>query len=313
MKIIFFGSSDFSIPVLDGLLNAGHFIAKIITTPDKKRGRGQKLSASVVKEYALKHHIPVLAPEKLSLPPVATEIQELKPDFIVIASYGKLVPSSIFTAARIVSLNVHPSLLPQNRGASPIQQALLDGSKKTGVSIAEITAQLDAGDLFGQVETEIGENENALELSKRLSVMGTKLLVEVMDQLTTGNARRLPQDESKATYAKKIDRDSGHINWAQPAVVIHNQVRAYYPWPSAFTFLRGKRVKIVETRLSKSAVDKNKPGTITDLKPHQSIDIQTQTGPVEVVRLQLEAKREMNAFEFAIGQRLKRGDRFETP
>lgn len=313
MKIVFFGSSDFSIPVLQSLLSSNHVVERVITTPDRKKGRGQKLAASMVKSFAEGAHLSVFAPEKLSTPSMAEEVKTLAPDFLVVASYGKMIPESIFTLPKIASLNVHPSLLPKHRGASPIQSAILEGDRKTGVSISDVTKELDSGDIFAQIETEIGENENALELSKRLAEMGSKLVLETIEKFNAGKISRIKQNSSQASYAKKLDRNCGRIDWNAPAAHIHNQVRAYYPWPSAFTFLGSKRLKILETRLVKTqtASIKNIPGTIVDIIPNKTIHVQTQSGLLELIQIQLEGRREMTAFELALGQRLKTGDRFE--
>ena len=311
MKIIFFGSSEFSIPILESLLSSKHSVVHVITTPDRKKGRGQKLSSSIVKTFAEDQKLPVSNPEKLSVTAVTETLKRLAPDFLVIASYGKIVPESIFRIPKSSPLNVHPSLLPRHRGASPIQSAILEGDQKTGVSIADVTKELDSGDIFAQIETEIRENENAHALSERLAEMGSKLLLQVIDQFSSGKVSRMKQDSTKATYAKKLTRDSGQINWGKSAVYIHNQVRAYYPWPSAFTSFHGKRLKILETRISKMREDNNMPGAIANIERDKSIHVVTQNGLLEIIRVQLEGRREMNAFEFALGQRMTKGDQFE--
>ena len=314
MKIVFFGSSEFSIPILQSLLSSSHSVVLVITTPDRKKGRGQKLGASIVKRFAEETHLPVAAPEKLSISSIVEQVKKIAPDFLVIASYGKMVPESIFTLPKIAALNIHPSLLPKHRGASPIQSAILEGDRKTGVSIADVTKELDSGDLFAQIETEIGENENALELSERLAEIGSKLVVKTLEEFCVGKISRMKQDPSQASYARKLHRDCGQINWEKPASYIHNQVRAYYPWPSAFTFLVGKRLKILETRLIKTQATAigNTPGTITDVIPNKAIHVQTQNGLLELIHVQLEGRREMTAFELALGQRLRKGDRFAS-
>ena len=312
MKITFFGSSSFSIPVLKALLSSEHSVAQVVSTPDKKQGRGQKLGFSVVKTFALEQNLPILTPEKLSLPSVAESIKKREPDFMIVASYGKLIPSTIFKISRIAPLNVHPSLLPKYRGASPIQQAILEGDQNTGVSIAGITSELDAGDVFAQAETRIGENENAHELEKRLSEIGAKLVLDVIKQFETGEILRKAQDSLKATYAKKIVRDSGRIDWTKSAANIHNQVRAFYPWPSAFTFFHGKRLKILETRKTNETTNMKRTGTIIKIDKDKGLYVETGTGPLALVHVQLEGRKEMSAFDFAIGQRVQKGEQFES-
>lgn len=269
----------------------------------------------MVKAFAAGERLSVSTPEKLSTDDFVNKVKGLEPDIIVIASYGKLVPSSVFKLAKVAALNVHPSLLPQYRGASPIQSAILEGEQKTGVSIAEITNQLDAGNVFGQTETEIGPDENAAELSQRLAELGGKLLLDVIGKIEHQTASKTPQDDARHTYAKKLERNSGLIHWHCSAREIHNQVRAFYPWPSAFTTFRGKRLKILRTELC-SVRPRNDgsvvPGMIVVKKSAKTVCVQTQDGVLELLRVQLEGKREMGGFEFALGQRLKTGDRFEN-
>lgn len=309
MNIIFFGSSEFSIPVLQTLVSR-HSVVHVVTTPDRKRGRGQKLSGTVVKEFALRHHLNVSEPEKLSDSGFISQLKQLNSDFIVIASYGKLVPASIFTLSKIASLNVHPSLLPRHRGASPIQRTILEGDQKTGVSIAEITKDLDAGDLYAQVETSVDLNENSSELSKRLSEMAAGLLLQLIENLKTGRFRKMPQDSSKATYAKKIGKGEGKIDWNKSNVNIHNQVRAYYPWPGAFAFFKDKRLKIIKTELSRIKDCNADPASIVSIE-QDGIMVKTLSDCILLKKVQLEGRNEMEAHEFALGQRIQKGDHFD--
>lgn len=308
MRIVFFGSSEFSIPVLSALLTH-HTVVQIVTTPEQKKGRGQKRSGTVVKEFAIQHQLPFLEPEKLSNPDFVAQIQNLNSDFLVVASYGKLIPSSIFKLPKVASLNVHPSLLPRHRGASPIQRAILEGDAKTGVSIAEVTKDLDAGDIFSQIETEILDNENSKQLSERLSTIAAQLLLKLIVEFEKGTVTKSPQNSVLASYAKKIQKEEGKIDWNQSASYIHNQVRAYFSWPGACTFFRSKRIKIIETKISNVQVGQSKPGQIVDFSP-DGIVIKTNSGCIELIKVQLEAGREMNGSEFARGQRLRQGNQF---
>ncbi len=308
MNIVFFGSSDFSIPVLEALISR-HNVVHVVTTPDKKKGRGQILAPTVVKEYAIKHKLSCSAPEKLNQPEVIDQIKNLNPDFIVIASYGKLVPEAIFKAVANAALNVHPSLLSRHRGASPIQRAILEGDKKTGVSIAEVTKDLDAGDLFAQAETALDPNENASELSQRLSKIAGELILKVIDNIAAGKITKTPQNQNQSTYAKKIEKEEGKINWNNLGETIHNQVRAYYPWPGAYTFYHDKRLKVFETCLGNIST-KFSPGTIVEITS-EYIAVQTKKNTILLKRIQLEGKQEMKAYDFALGQHLKIGETFQ--
>ncbi|MBI1978372.1 MAG: methionyl-tRNA formyltransferase [Candidatus Omnitrophica bacterium] len=312
MRIVFFGSSEFSVPVLKALLSSKHAVVQVISTPDQKQGRGQKVGASTVKSFALTQNLPIITPEKLSPANAVETVAKQAPDFLVVASYGKMIPASIFKIPKIAPLNVHPSLLPKYRGASPIQEAILEGDEKTGVSIAEVTKDLDAGDLLGQVETPISPNENAHELSGRLAELGGELLLEVIRQFENGTILKTPQDASKSSYAKKITSESGRISWMKSAREIHNQVRAYHSWPSAFTFFHNKRLKVIETRVVENDSGEKSAGEIKEIKKGESLWVQAGRGILALVRVQLEGKREMNAFDFAIGQRIQMGERFES-
>jgi methionyl-tRNA formyltransferase len=314
MKIIFFGSSEFSVTVLTALLASPHQVVHVITTPDQKKGRGQKVSSNEVRAFAEAHLISVTAPEKLATEEVIETFKTRSPDTFVIASYGKIIPLTIINLAKKIPLNVHPSLLPKYRGASPIQSAILNGEPETGVSIAELTGKLDSGDVLGQSRLTIGENENACELSKRLADLGAKLLLETLEKIEKNTFSRVPQEDTNSTYAHKIEKEAGKIDWTRPAQTIHNQVRAFFPWPSAFTSFRGKRIKILETRVSNSLAapaQPNQPGTIVNLSA-ECLSVQTGSGLIAVTQVQLEGGRAMDATDFAHGQRLSQTERFES-
>lgn len=312
MNIIFLGSSSFSIPVLEALVNSKHRVVHVVTTPDRKKGRGQKMAPTEVKYLALEKGLACSSPEKLRDESLVETLKTSAPDFLVVASYGKMVPNAMIALPKLAPLNVHPSLLPKYRGASPIQSAILSGDRKTGVSIAEVTSELDAGDLFGQVTTEIGENENTEALSARLAVLGGKLLLEIIEQFGRGNVRRTAQDSALATMTHKIHKDTGKIDWNKPAGEIHNLVRASFPWPAAFTFFHGKRLKILSTFLGDTSAAATKPGTVLDLSKEGAIIVATRSGPLRLRQVQLEGRKEINAAEFARGERIRRGDCFET-
>jgi len=307
MKVIFFGSSSFSIPVLDELLRSSHEILHVITTPDQKKGRGQKVFPSPVKAFAKKNDLPFSSPSKLKNPDITDLIAQLQPDFIVVASYGKLIPASIFTRPKLAPLNVHPSLLPRHRGASPLQMTLYEGDSESGVSIAEVTQDLDAGDVFAQTTTPLDENENAEQLSNRLALMGAKLTLEVMERFERGTVTRTAQDSALATYAKKIEKEFGRLRWGDSSARIHNQVRACTPWPSAFTFLNGKRLKILETRKLSELKSTNAPGCVIKIDKDGTVAVQTKEGAIQLLRVQPEGKRVMSAYDFALGHHLNIG------
>ena len=199
--------------------------------------------------------------------------------------------------------------MPRHRGASPIQRTILEGDQKTGVSIAEITKDLDAGDLFAQIETSVDINENSSDLSQRLSEMASKLLLKLIDDLKNGSFKKIPQDSSKSTYAKKIEKDEGKINWNNSNLIIHNQVRAYYPRPGALTFFKDRRVKIIKTELLEVQTRKINPGFVMSIDP-EGITVQTQSNALKLKKVQLEGRNEIGAYEFALGQRIQKEDHF---
>lgn len=312
MNIVFFGSSSFSIPVLEALLDSKHKVLHVITTPDRKKGRGQKMAATQVKQFALEKGLPCSSPEKLRDEAFVGPIKKLVLDLLVVASYGKMVPNSMLAIPKIASLNIHPSLLPKYRGASPIQSAILNGDTETGVSIAEVTAELDAGDLFGQITTEIGENENAEELSGRLARLGGDILLEVIERFEKGKISRTPQNPAFASVTHKLHKDFGAIDWSQTASQIHNLVRASYPWPAGFTFLHGKRLKILSTLLNPKKQPNAAPGTIFEISKDGTIEVTARNGSILLKRVQQEGRSEMNASEFARGEHIEKGECFES-
>jgi methionyl-tRNA formyltransferase len=312
MNIIFFGSDSFSIPVLNKLLQEKFSVQKVVTTPDTKRGRGQKLMPSLVKEFATEKNLSIVAPNKLLNVQLVDELQSIEPDFLVIASYGKMVPPAIFKLPKHAALNVHPSLLPKYRGASPIASSILNGDRETGVSIAEITKDLDAGDVFGQISTPIRINETAAELTARLSEGAADLLVTVIRAIAKKQAVRKPQDDKLSTYASKLTKQIGKIEWSKNALQIHQLVRACQPWPSSFTFFKTRRLKIVQTLLVNDTAKHDPPGTILDISKDRGIIVQTGSGCIALMQVQLEGRREMLAYDFAVGQHLQKRERLET-
>ncbi len=301
MKIIFFGSSSFSIPVLKSLLDSDHEVVAIVTTPDRKQGRGQKMAPNELKTFALSTQKLIFDPPKLNDPKILELLEPLKPDFLVIASYGKIIPENLFRLPKLAALNVHPSLLPKYRGASPIQSAILNGDVETGVSVAEITEKLDSGDIFGSVTTSIFPDENAFELSERLSGLAAELLESVLLNFLSGKVTRIAQEEGNATYAKKIEKQSGRIDWNAPAFVIHNQVRAFFPWPSSFTFLNKKRIKVVKTGIVNCRCHQTLPvGSIVSTDENV-LHIVTGSDCLLIYELHPEGSRSMTANEFLRG------------
>jgi methionyl-tRNA formyltransferase len=246
--IVFFGTPEFAVPALDALVQAPHRVAAVVTQPDKPRGRGQRVSAAPVKARAEALGIPVWQPEKLRDEAFLSDVRALGADLGVVAAYGKILPESLLQIPRLGMINVHASLLPQYRGAAPIQRAIMQGETRTGVTIMRVVKALDAGAMMLADSVEIEPDETGGELETRLAALGAQLLLPAIAQLAQGTAVEAPQDDSLATYASRILKTDGLIAWDRPAQAIHDQVRALSPWPHAYTFLDGARYVLHRTR-----------------------------------------------------------------
>lgn len=310
MNIIFFGSSDFSIPVLSALERSSHKIVCVVTLPAQKKGRGQKESPTVVYQWAESKSIRLAAPHKINMPEFEQTIKALTPDCLVVASYGKMIPDSVLKVPKHYSLNVHPSLLPKYRGAAPIARQILNGETESGVTIARITKKLDGGEIMAQKTTPVLPDDNGITLAIRLAKMGGELALEVLEQILQGQVSLVPQHDSDSTYADKLTVEMGRINWHSPATQILRQIRGLVPWPGAFTYWQQLRIKILEASDGDQNSETKKPGAVTLLDSSGSILIQTKTGTIRLKIVQPESGKAMNAYAFALGRHLKVGDQF---
>ncbi|MEX1052050.1 MAG: methionyl-tRNA formyltransferase [Patescibacteria group bacterium] len=251
-RIVFIGSDDFSLVQLKALHDAGLNVIAAVTETDKPAGRGQQLKEPVIKTAAKEIGIAVFQPEDKE--EIASIITQLEADLVVLASYGKILPEEALTAPAFGAINIHPSLLPKFRGATPIQSAILEGAAETGVTIMEMTAKVDAGRMISQQKTEILDSETAGQLRKRLAKLGAKMLLEAIPSYLSGQAKLTVQNQADVTLTKRFAKEDGQINWDEPAKAIVNQVRALQPWPGTFTFLGGLRLKIIEAALKEGKV-----------------------------------------------------------
>lgn len=302
MNIIFMGTPDFAVPTLEKLINSEHNIRAVVTQPDKPVGRKQILTPPDVKVLAEKYGIKVLQPETLKNDNSVEELKSFNPDVIVVVAYGKILPKPVLDIPKFGCINVHGSLLPKYRGASPIQSAVLEGDKVTGVTTMYMGEGLDTGDILLTDETEIGENETSAELFDRLALSGADLLLKTLDELDT--ITPLKQDESKATYTEKITKSMCPINWKDSASVIHNQVRGLQTWPVASAKLNGKDIKIHSTELCESS---GSSGEIISLNP---LTVACGEKSVIIKELQLSGKKRMDSKSFLLGHPLNIGDKF---
>ena len=242
MRILFMGTPEFAVEQLRRLVEMGHEICGVFTQPDKPKNRGMKLTFSPVKEYALTQGLEVYQPTKMRDGTALAIVEKLQPELTVVAAYGRILPEDILAVPPLGSINVHSSILPQYRGAAPINWAILDGCKETGVTIMHMAKELDAGDIICVKKTEILPDENAQELTYRLALLGADALEEAVTQLANGTAARTPQDHSTFTYAPMLSKELSPMDWNKPAQKLHDQVRGLIPWPCASCELAGRRV-----------------------------------------------------------------------
>jgi methionyl-tRNA formyltransferase len=310
MKIIFFGSPAPALPTLEKILEAGHKIELVITQPDKPAGRGKTQAAPPVKEFALKHSLPVLQPVKIRQDESVLEtIKKINPDINVVVAYGQMIPASIIFLPRLRSLNVHFSLLPKYRGAAPVQWAILRGEKKTGVTIFELNEKMDEGEILTSQEIDVLERENAWQLETRLAQIGATLLIRTLEGIE--GIRHSPQDHSQASYAPRLKKEQGRIDWTNDASAVERMVRAFNPWPAAYTFFKGQRLIIHAGRRLSDSGTGGHPGQVLAIKK-EGIAIICGSGSVFLAeRLQRENKKALEAAEFVRGIKIEPGDMFE--
>ena len=295
LNIVFAGTPDFAAIALAALLESRHNVIAVYTQPDRPAGRGRKLKASPVKELALKHNVPVFQPGTLKDPEDQQQLAALKPDIMVVAAYGLLLPRVVLETPRYGCLNIHASLLPRWRGAAPIQRAILSGDAESGVTIMQMDEGLDTGNMLYKLTTPIGEADTAQRLHDRLAELGADALLHTLARLP-GDVAPEPQDEALASYAKKLDKKEAAIDWCQSAKQIARQVNAFNPWPVAQTQLDDKVLRIWEAHsLSDNA--NTTPGTVV-AESKQGIDIATGKGILRVARLQLPGAKSLSAADF---------------
>ena len=299
MRIVFMGTPDFAVPSLKALLEAGHEIAAVYTQPDKPKGRGHKLLPPPVKELAMEHNIPVYQPVTLRKPEAIEELRALEPELIVVAAYGKILPVDALNIPPRGCINVHGSLLPKYRGAAPIQWAVLNGDKVTGVTIQQMGEGVDTGDMLSKAETEIGPDETSGELFDRLMVLGAELLIDTIEKLDTIVPE--PQDHTQATHASMISKEMGAIDWTKPAQVIHDQVRGLNPWPAAYCTVDGKRMKIFRTQIVAAM---GEPGVVTSLNGEMTVFCGENA--VQLTEIQPENGKRMRGSDYLRGHPLQK-------
>lgn len=301
MKVVFMGTPDFAVPCLESIIFEGHSVLGVFTQPDKKKGRKQILTPSDVKVCAKKHNIPVYQPTTLKDGTALEIIEKLQPDVIVVAAYGKILPKEIIDFPKYGCINVHASILPKYRGASPIQHAVLNGDKETGVTTMQMDVGLDTGDILLCKKTPIDIDDTSFSMFEKLSKIGADLIVNTLKAVENQEIKPIKQDDSKATYTKMIDKSLCDIDFTKSALEVHNLVRGLYDWPVANTYFEGKKLKIYKTKLSDLH---GNPGEVLSVNP---LTVACGNGSVEILQLQLEGKKRMDAKSFLAGHNINTG------
>jgi methionyl-tRNA formyltransferase len=290
MVIAFFGTPQFAVPTLEALIASRHQVALVVTQPAAARAHG----------------IPVYQPDRLRDPEVTDTLRACAPDAGVVAAYGKLIPGGLLSLPRLGMVNVHASLLPKYRGAAPVHRAIINGETETGVTIMQVVEALDAGDMLAKSVRPIGLDETSEAVERALADDGARLLLDVLDQIEAGTARGEPQDPAAATYAPRLTKEEGRIDWTLSARQIHNRVRGLYPWPHAYSFLDGQRVILLKTKVQ--PVGAPRPGSVA--VTGDAIEVATGDGRIAIIELQLEGRKPMSTRDFLAGHPVQPGTTF---
>lgn len=304
MNIVFMGTPDFAVKSLEQIIKDGHNVLAVYTKADAPKGRKMVLTPSDVKVCALEHNLTVLTPSSFKDEREVEQLKALNPDLIVVVAYGKLLPKAVLDIPKYGCVNVHGSILPKWRGAAPIQWTVLSGDEYGGVTTMYMNEGLDTGDIIFTREVKVGENETSGELFDRLCVDGAELLSETINAIAEGRAPRTPQNEAEATYASMLSKELSEIDFKKSAKDVHNKVRGLSPWPSAQTKLNGKRLKVLQTRISEKSGEAGK--VISD----NPLTIACGEGAVEIIRLQPEGKRAMTSDDYLKGHSISIGTTF---
>lgn len=306
MKIVFMGTPDFAAVTLSRLIEAGHDVVAVVTQPDKPKGRGKAIVYSPVKELALQHNIQVLQPIKVKEEEFIQTLEEINPEVIVVAAFGQILPKRILDMPKFGCINVHASLLPKYRGAAPIQWVVINGEKEAGVTIMHMDVGCDTGDMIIKDQITLDKKETGGSLHDKLAVLGGNLIIEALDLIKEGKAPREQQVESESTYVKILSKEDGKIDFSKSAIEIERLVRGMTPWPSAFTSLHGKMLKIWDA----DVIESEKKGEIGDVVEvtKNSLLVQTGDGLLAINELQLEGKKRMPVDAFLLGYTVTKDD-----
>ena len=318
LRIAFFGTPTVAVPSLEHLLRSRHVLAGVVTQPDRPRGRGQRPSDAPIKQVANRERLPLLQPEGLHDAAVVETLRDWRIDLGVVAAYGKILPQTLLEVPRFGMINVHASLLPKYRGAAPIQRAVMAGETETGITIIRLVRELDAGPMLGTATRRITPDETAEEIESDLALLGAALLMSVIDDIAAGTAQEIPQESTHASYAPRLSKAEGLIDWTQPARRIHDQIRGLHPWPHAFTYLGGVRYIILESRLVEpiqSDVPRWQQAHAGDILDAEGDHLTVKAGDaaVAILTIQPEGRRPLGVRDFLAGHPLRPGQSFGSP
>ncbi|MCD8214545.1 MAG: methionyl-tRNA formyltransferase [Clostridiales bacterium] len=304
MKVIFFGTPDFAVPSLEALIE-NHNVAAVVSQPDKPKGRGKRVIPTPVKIIAGKHNIPVLQPVSAKAPEFSEELKIYGADVFVVAAYGQILPKTLLEIPKYGSINVHGSLLPKYRGAAPIQQAIIDGEKTTGVTIMYMAEKLDSGDMLLKAELPIEADDTYGSLSEKLAALGAETLIEALKQLEKGTADPQKQDESLSTYAHKVTKESGLIDFSMDSLKIANLIRGCNPIPAAYTFYNGERIKVFAAKAVKSEAEGQNGEILSADK--RGITVKTADGALCITEIQAPNSKKMAVSAYLLGHKIEKG------
>ena len=308
MNIVFMGTPDFAAEALKAIVEAGHKVVAVVTQPDKEKGRGKAVSMSPVKEYALEKGIEVLQPVRLRNPEAIEELKKYPADICVVAAFGQILPKEVLDMYPFGCVNIHASLLPAYRGAAPIQWAILDGLDETGVTIMQMDVGLDTGDILMQEKISIEASDTGESLFDKLAILGGEAIVKALPLIEEGKLTPIPQDDTRSNYAKMLDKSMGRIDFNKPAPVIERMVRGLNSWPSAYTYIGGRQLKIWKSEVSEESTQKAAGGEIIAVDKN-SFTVACGEKALKVTELQLEGKKRMDTAAFLLGYDLKVGDK----
>ncbi len=308
MKIVFFGSSEFAVPSLEALIKSPHKVLAVVTQPDRKSGRHLILTPTQIKTLADELNLPIYQPENMQSPELITQLEKLKPNLFIVVAFGQILPETILKIPKLYAINLHASLLPRYRGAAPVNWVIIKGEKKTGVTVIKMNKYMDRGDIILQKEIKILDSDTTLSLDKKLAREGAKLLLETVNLIEQNKASFTPQREEESTYAPKLNKKDGLIDWRKTALEINNHIRGVVPWPGAFTYFKGKLLKIWEVEILAGGPGEIGGNIVKVDRKVGIIEVMAKKDRLSLKSLQFEGKNRLTSRDFLLGCDIKVGD-----